>query len=299
MTNRQYEVRLPMRISTSSRKKTALNLNVYRNLHFRSLNSLKNKFHRLSEKLLKDIPPLGRIRLHYSIHPKSKRRLDIMNFGSVVDKFFSDCLTEYGIIKDDDFTQLDFASFGFGGLAKEEYILVTITEIEPREENAMRILLDQSDIQIALEDFVSEQGINGATGVLLSADDDGNITAEVLMDNEAPSQEDNEPNKTKKRAKRRTKAEMQAAKEAEANVATSTESSSSGDSEGAGDTPDPKAEQDTASDSETKNDGKSSAKNLFTESQEASSTEGDSVKTEEDSDQEVVKPAKKSSIFDQ
>lgn len=164
-------------------KKEALNLNVYRNLYYRALSAMKKNFDARAKDLIKDgeIPPLGKVWLHYEIHPNQKGRVDTMNVGSIVDKFFSDSLTGAGIIEDDDYTRVVFNSFSFGCVVKgEAFVKVHITELEPRKERAMRVLLDEEDIQAALEAYVSERGISGATGVKLSAEG-GELTAEVLF----------------------------------------------------------------------------------------------------------------------
>jgi hypothetical protein len=191
-----------MRIRTSQKKSHALNLNIYRNLHFRSLSAQKNAFKKIAEKLLQEIPPMGRITLHYDVCPRTKGRLDVMNVGSIVDKYFSDALTETGTIPDDDYDHINFVSFGFGGLAVEEHVLVTITEIEPRKEIAkMRVLLDQDDIQSALDAYLTELGIEGATSVELSATADGEINAEVMF---GESEETDTPEKKKPVARKTT-----------------------------------------------------------------------------------------------
>ncbi len=173
---------LPMRVKTSSKKKQALNLNVYRNLHHRSLHAQKKKFEELAKKLLRGIPPLGVITLHYEVCVETKRRLDIMNVGSIIDKYFSDSLTAHGIIRDDDYKNIPRVSFSFGGLVDKEHVLVTITEIEKRKESKpMRVLLDKDDIQKALTTYVAGLNIPNASGVVLSVVS-GAITAEVLFD---------------------------------------------------------------------------------------------------------------------
>lgn len=300
-SRREFKVKLPLRIRSSKKKLTALNLNVYRNLHHRSAHAQKINFAEIAKKLLKDIPALGRITLHYEIFVQTKRRLDIMNVGSIVDKYFSDCLTDYGVIEDDDNTHLDFVSFGFGGLVEEEYILVTITEIEPRKGNDMRILLDQADIQNALDAFVMEQGITGATGVELTVDGDGQITAEVKIGDTAVA------TPAKKSRGGRPAGSKNKPKEPKPDVSTTAEDSTAGDGAGTTDTTEAETPDTSGTDDdkpvvteEPKAKGGGKGKNLFTESQEESSTgtDGDSEQTEEDGDETPVKAAKKSSIFD-
>jgi hypothetical protein len=275
---REYRVVLPMRISTSKNKKTALNLNVYRNLHYRKLSKLKINFSNLMRDLLKNIPPLGKVRLHYSICPRTRGLLDISNVGSIVDKFFSDSLSDHGIIEDDNYKYLDHVSFSFGGICNTEHVLVTITEIEPRNNIPMRILLDQTDIQTALDTFVETQGINGTTGVELSVDQSGQIIAEVMIGNQ--------PTKETKTRKKRTYT-----KKKENNVDVDVPSEDCDYSNSTGSTEPTEGKESKTSNNSEKRHEDSESKNLFGGSQEESSNK----KTEEEKSSD--KP-KKSLIFD-
>jgi hypothetical protein len=106
-----------------------------------------------------------------------------MNVGSVVDKYFSDALVHYGIIPDDDYKHVVRNDFEFGRLCPNDpHVLVTITETKPKKETPMRILLDQQEIQQALEAFVKTMGLDGATGVELTLNGD-EIQAEIIMNN--------------------------------------------------------------------------------------------------------------------
>lgn len=298
-THREFRLKLPMRIQTSRKKKTALNLNVYRNLHHRSNNALKVKFKELAEKRLEGMPKLGRIRLHYSICPKSKRRLDIGNVGSIVDKFFSDVLTESGIIEDDDFTHLDFVSFGFGGLAKDEHVLVTITEIEERKnmQLSMTATLSTDDLKEAVAAWISEQTSQKATAADISIEGDVTVTATLGDTPETP----------KPKAKRRTSAQVKAdneaaaaAKEAESNGDNDATVSGGSDGDSGGSDQDSEAETASETDSTQEAEAKQS-KNGSAESQDESSKDdsGASAEASEASEAPVKPKKKKSSIFAQ
>lgn len=282
-----------MRIKTSSKKQTALNLNIYRNLHHRSHHALKKKFEDLAKTLLKDTPPLGRIRLHYSVCPKTKRRLDIANVCSVIDKYFSDALTANGIIEDDDYTHLDFVSFGFGGLADQEHVLVTITEIEERDpmKLSMTAELSVEDVQAAIAAWVATETGQETSPADVTVTPDG---ATVSIGEELTP--DSKP-KTKKT--RRTKAQIaadnKAAEEAEKDGSDDTNVPDSSDSDGGGSDQDSEAQVEDSSKAAEKSSEDQKPKNDSTESPEGSSqTDGDSAETEK----APVKP-KKSSIFAQ
>ncbi len=290
-------------------KKEALNLNVYRNLYYRALSAMKNNFEARAKKLIqqKGIPPLGKVWLHSEIHPNQWGRVDTMNVGSIVDKFFSDSLTASKIIEDDDYTKVVFNSFCFGCVVKgEAFVKVYITELEPREEKRMRVLLDQEDIQAALEAYVEEHGISGATGVKLSAEN-GELTAEVLFGASHTELTDSDvENSTsvptqKKRGGRPVGSKNKPKQEVSENAGTSgsgsTGSSVEGSGNSGGNTSSPFS--DDEDDLFTKGGGKSK-ENPFEESQEESSQNDDSsgdTSSKETSTEGGVKK-KASSIFD-
>lgn len=299
-TQRVFQIRLPMRVASSKRKLDALNLNVYRNLHHRSLHAQKKNFTRDAMKLVKGLPFMECITLHYDIYPKTKRRLDIMNVGSIIDKYFSDTLVEAGIIPDDDLRHVTHISFGFGGLSEKEHVLVTITETSKteRSKEPMRILLDENDIQEALTAHVETMGIPGANGVEISVED-GNLIAEVTF-GETEEKPTPAPKTTKSRGGRpkgsRNKPKPKE-EEAEPDVAETGTSSSAGDDAGAGETPEPEAGGESeAPKSKPKSDA---SKNLFgDEENESSKTDVPEEEASTGGEEAPVKPPKKSSIFD-
>lgn len=86
-------------------KKFSLNLNVYRNAHYQTLNKAKIIF---KNQLLADYPELkkinaSKIEVGYLIERCDNKKFDTMNVISIVDKFFLDALVELGCIPDDDY----------------------------------------------------------------------------------------------------------------------------------------------------------------------------------------------------
>lgn len=287
-----------MRIQTSKKKMTALNLNIYRNLHHRSNNALKVKFKELAEKRLEGIPQLGKIRLHYSICPKSKRRLDIGNVGSIVDKFFSDVLTESGIIEDDDFTRLDFVSFGFGGIAEHEHVLVTITEIEERTDMKLSMTAELSveDVQAAVAAWVTAETGQETEAADVSITPDGGATVTV---GSAPETAPNTKPKVKRRTKAQIEADNKAAKEAAQNDDTTVSDSSGSDSGGSSEESEDSSEAETSTSTkaevkESKNDSEGS------QGESSKGSDDDSAASEEaEAPKAPVKKPGKKSIFAQ
>ena len=91
---------IPLRCPKSSRKWFYFNLNNYRNAHYQVLNKTKEWFTTwfmlLKTKQKSPAPPLE---LEYKIW--LRRKSDLMNIGSVVDKYMQDALVKKRIIKDD------------------------------------------------------------------------------------------------------------------------------------------------------------------------------------------------------
>lgn len=123
----------PLRVPQSQVKDFILNLNNYRNTHYRSLNTTKINYKRLMEDQIKDLPNYDVITVHYTVYPKSKRKFDIGNVVSVHKKYFEDALVEFGKIEDDDYTHIIFNSESFGEVDKENpRVEIKIHEVKGR-----------------------------------------------------------------------------------------------------------------------------------------------------------------------
>jgi len=120
----------PLRVVQSAKKDFILNLNNYRNTHYRSLNTTKINYKRVMEDQINELPKYDQVEVHYTVFPKSKRRFDIGNVASVHKKYFEDALVEFGKIDDDDYTHIVFNSESFGGVDKENpRVEIKITEV--------------------------------------------------------------------------------------------------------------------------------------------------------------------------
>ena len=112
---------LPLKMKQSKNKQFSLNLNQYRNAHFRSLSAVKVRFSQMFYKKFghNQGDPLKKCMLEYTIYFPSARRTDLGNIGSIVDKFASDCLVEYGYIVDDNRTVIKSVAYLDGGIDRE------------------------------------------------------------------------------------------------------------------------------------------------------------------------------------
>jgi len=126
----------PLRVPQTQKKDFILNLNNYRNTHFRSLNTTKINYKKAVESQIKELPNYTKIVVHYTIFPASHRRTDLGNVVSVHKKYFEDALVEFGKIEDDDYNHIIFNSESFGEVDKENpRVEIRITPVEEGKEN--------------------------------------------------------------------------------------------------------------------------------------------------------------------
>lgn len=101
MDQPSWTLSVPLSVPLSTRAKFHLNLNQYRNAHYRTLTLAKNVFTEMVRKDLEALPVMGVIQLDYRLYPSGTRQMDISNICSIIDKFFCDALVETGRIPDD------------------------------------------------------------------------------------------------------------------------------------------------------------------------------------------------------
>lgn len=104
---------------TKEDKKIHLNLNTYRNMNFILNNQCKVAFHQAFKPELdkhkhrfKDC----KLRFIYTISSANKRKFDISNVLSIVDKFACDSLVKEGFFQDDNWEYLTEVTYKFGGI---------------------------------------------------------------------------------------------------------------------------------------------------------------------------------------
>lgn len=107
----------PLSIPITSRKKFILNLNNYRNLHYRLLNKAKILYKDImKEQILSKGKKYDKIFIMYTIYQPSKRKFDIGNIASIHQKFFEDALVELGALEDDRYNFIPMCMFCYGGV---------------------------------------------------------------------------------------------------------------------------------------------------------------------------------------
>ena len=95
-------------------KKYAINLNVYRNLHYHVNNKIKVIYKNLVKEQLENIKFDGKVSIKYQVFKPSRRKLDKMNVVSITSKYLMDALTSCGCWEDDN-----------DDVIKDEHILPT------------------------------------------------------------------------------------------------------------------------------------------------------------------------------
>ncbi len=157
-----YIINLPLSIRTHKRDKNNkfyLNLNIYRNAHFHTLNKAKELFTELVLPTLKHIPPIKKLDISYCLFTGSKTLVDVANICCIVDKFFCDTLTESGVLLDDNLEIISNISYSFGSIDRDNpRVEATLHNIEfYEEEKDMRIILVQDEIELAVTNYVRSQ----------------------------------------------------------------------------------------------------------------------------------------------
>lgn len=111
------KIDLPLSVPVG-RKSFVLNLNSYRNTHYRVLNDAKANYKALIWNSIPDIKYTEPVELIYTYYHWRKGRVDVSNVCSIIDKFASDVLTERGIIPDDNSDYIKRVTYVWGGVDK-------------------------------------------------------------------------------------------------------------------------------------------------------------------------------------
>ena len=301
-----YQVRIPTYVHVSKKNQKAVNLNVYRNLHHHHLNTQKKNFADEVKPLLRDKPRAERVWIHYTIFAPRNGRLDTMNVGSIADKYFSDTMVEAGKIPDDNMDHIVLSTFSFGGVVPMDGHVIATVNILKKESENMRIILDQEDIQNALNAYVKTLNIPNAENAEVDlsidyhhSDSDGDaIVAEVIMGEAKPKNKGGRP---RKKPEPNPKVKEEVADAPEESADSSDEGSGSDSDTGGGDdeTATSEAGEESTAEETAKpeTEGKTKKGNLFGD-EESPSSDSTKSETTEKSGASKVKTTKKSSIFD-
>ena len=110
----------PLVVKTSANPKGdfRINLNAYRNAHYRLLNSAKIAYKNIMKAQIEALPVYDKLFLQFVLYPGSARAMDLANIASVTEKFFCDALVEMGKLPDDSYKFLIGSCNTFGEIDK-------------------------------------------------------------------------------------------------------------------------------------------------------------------------------------
>ena len=110
-----------------------LNLNNWRNANPFLRTEADRRFRQIIKDQYKTLPRItfkNKVLIKYEVYFSDKRKKDISNILSIIDKYFSDAIVELGIIPDDNYKHLVKIIYEFGGITDEEYCKATIIEVD-------------------------------------------------------------------------------------------------------------------------------------------------------------------------
>lgn len=115
---KKMKVNSPLFIQPA-KKKYYLNLNNYRNWHFRTSNNLKKAYCELVGDCMRGVVLRTPINISFTLFKGSNRRVDRSNILSVTEKFFCDALVNHGCIIDDNDDYIESTHYYSGGIDRD------------------------------------------------------------------------------------------------------------------------------------------------------------------------------------
>ena len=104
----------PLKVLATKLKGWILNLNQYRNTHFRTLNTVKINYKECMRSQIATGPKYNKIACIYTVYPKDRRSFDLGNVCCIHQKFFEDALVELGKLPDDNYNYIPLVVYQFG-----------------------------------------------------------------------------------------------------------------------------------------------------------------------------------------
>lgn len=109
----------PLKVLASKVKHFVLNLNQYRNTHYRVLNTCKINYKELMAEQIKKAPKFKKVICLYKVYAPNKRSFDLGNVCSVHEKFFEDAFVELGKLEDDNIDYIPLVIYMGCGIDRE------------------------------------------------------------------------------------------------------------------------------------------------------------------------------------
>lgn len=109
----------PLKVMATKARHFLLNLNQYRNTHYRVLNNCKINYKEVMKEQIKSSPTFQKVLCVYKVYGASKRMFDIGNICSIHEKFFEDAFVELGKLPDDNYEYIPLVIYVGCGVDKD------------------------------------------------------------------------------------------------------------------------------------------------------------------------------------
>lgn len=166
-----YSVKVPISVMLTKRKRYPLNLNHYRNAHFRENHKGKELFQSHVKPKILALPKFSQVLLFYKVFPA--RKSDVANICSIVDKFFCDALVETGRLEDDNMQVVKGVTYLSGEVdphePRVEIGILPLKIHQQSETDPMKIIIHQAEIEQAITDYINSQ-VNVRPGQKIAID---------------------------------------------------------------------------------------------------------------------------------
>ena len=128
-----FTVKMPLFVELGKKKKRKyyLNLNIYRLQVGHLINNIKKEYHRIAEPLIPRVK-WKYVELFYKIFLPDRRKRDISNVCSVIDKNFCDSLVKCEVIPDDNYEFVQDIHYSYGGYdtTGQGYAEITVKKLK-------------------------------------------------------------------------------------------------------------------------------------------------------------------------
>lgn len=129
----------PLQLMVSLKRKFILNLNQYRNTHYRILNLVKAQYKDWMKRQISKAKAREKVICLYKVYPASNRHYDVGNVCCIHEKFFEDAFVELGKLPDDNREYIPLVIYMKGEVDKEQP-RVEIEVIDFNEEGLNKVI---------------------------------------------------------------------------------------------------------------------------------------------------------------
>lgn len=104
----------PLAVYVTKRKKFILNLNNYRNTHYRALVKAKKEYLKIVTPQVRGLIGWKKVEVVFTMFPRDNRTIDTANVCSIHEKFLMDAIVTLGKLPDDDYKHHIKTTYLFG-----------------------------------------------------------------------------------------------------------------------------------------------------------------------------------------